>query len=64
MLEVKDKYDIHFDEMLTKLKECQNSKSYKSCFNCEKFLDCKLRDEYVTAVYESMSKGKSGGFDF
>ncbi|QKF86413.1 hypothetical protein CBLAS_1241 [Campylobacter blaseri] len=61
---IKDKYDIHFEEMFIKLQECQREKGHKTCSICEKFLECEIRDEYVIATYESMSKGKSGGFDF
>jgi len=31
---------------------------------CDKLFECALRDEYVKAVYESMSKGQGGGFEF
>lgn len=31
---------------------------------CEKYLECSLRREYVSKVFLSMNKGKSGGFEF
>ena len=46
------------------LQQCQQSKSFSSCSKCESFLACETRQEYVKAVYESMSEGQQGGFDF
>lgn len=60
----KDKFDIYLDEMIQKVQDCQESNSLKSCFECDKFLECDLRDEYVKASYDSMSKGQDGGFEF
>jgi len=31
---------------------------------CEKLLECEVRDDYIKAVYDSMSKGAGGGFEF
>jgi hypothetical protein len=31
---------------------------------CEKMFGCEIRELYVKAVYESMNKGRSGGFEF
>ncbi|MDX9813087.1 MAG: hypothetical protein WC144_02295 [Sulfurimonas sp.] len=59
-----DEFELKLDEMLKKLHECQNSKNLTSCLGCEKLLDCELRDEYIKAVYDSMSKGDTGGFEF
>jgi hypothetical protein len=60
----KDKFELHLDEMIIKVQECQNSKSIQSCSKCENYLDCQLRDKYIKAVYNSMSKGDTGGFEF
>ena len=60
----KDKFELHLDEMIEKIKLCQNDKDVKTCSVCKLFLECKLRDEYVAAVYNSMSKGETGGFEF
>ncbi len=60
----KDKFQLHLDEMLEKLQTCQVSKGHKSCSLCESYFGCELRDEYVKAVYNSMSKGDTGGFEF
>ncbi len=59
-----DKYKQNLENATEKLKECQKSLELKSCFNCEKVLDCEIRKEYIDAVYKSMSKGQSGGFEF
>jgi hypothetical protein len=60
----KDKFELHLDEMITKIQECQTNKAHKSCSACEHYFGCELRDEYVNAVYNSMSKGDTGGFEF
>ena len=62
--EQKDKFELYLDEMIKKLQDCQVSKSHKSCSACESYFGCELRDEYVKAVYNSMSKGDTGGFEF
>ncbi len=60
----KDKFELHLDEMVKKLQECQTYKSLKSCSDCKKYLECELRNDYVNSVYNSMSKGDTGGFEF
>ena len=60
----KDKFEIYLDEMIIKIQTCQKEKNLKSCSECELFLQCDLRDEYIKAVYNSMSKGDTGGFEF
>ncbi len=62
--EMKDKFEIYLDEMTLKLQKCQSEKGVGSCSACEFFFGCELRDEYVKAVYNSMSKGNTGGFEF
>ena len=62
--EQKDKFEIYLDEMILKLQNCQKEKAHKSCSACESYFGCTLRDEYVKAVYNSMSKGDTGGFEF
>ncbi|WP_295701803.1 hypothetical protein [uncultured Helicobacter sp.] len=46
------------------LQQCQQEKHFTSCSQCESFIGCEKRTEYVKAVYESMSKGQQGNFDF
>ncbi len=60
----KDKFEIYLDEMIEKIQECQKNKTHKSCSVCEHYFGCELRNEYVKAVYNSMSKGDTGGFEF
>ncbi len=59
-----DKFQLHLQEMLVKLQECQAQKAMKSCSDCEHFLSCELRTNYIKSVYNSMSKGDTGGFEF
>ncbi|NPA59622.1 MAG: hypothetical protein GXO30_04035 [Epsilonproteobacteria bacterium] len=59
-----DKFEIHLDAMVQKLQECQKNKKLQSCSLCNDFLTCELRDNYIKAVYNSMSKGETGGFEF
>ena len=60
----RDKFELFLDETLKKLQACQQEKNHKSCSDCEHYFDCDLRHEYVKAVYNSMSKGDTGGFEF
>ena len=62
--EQKDKFEVFLEEMMQKLQKCQKDKGHKSCSLCESYFGCPLRDEYVKAVYNSMSKGDTGGFEF
>ncbi len=59
-----DEYELKLEEMLVKLQECQKEKGVRTCSACALFLECALRKEYVDAVYNSMSKGDTGGFEF
>ncbi len=59
-----DKWDLELDEVLENLKQCQVLNDLTSCSPCSKFFECDLRHDYVKAVYASMSKGSSGGFEF
>ncbi|KAA6224999.1 MULTISPECIES: hypothetical protein [unclassified Campylobacter] len=61
---MKDKYELDLDEKKEHLKQCQEEKNFKSCYNCESIFNCLVRKNFVDAVYASMSKGKTGGFDF
>jgi hypothetical protein len=57
-------WEIALEDKSIELQECQTSKGIKSCLGCKEVNSCNLRDEYVKAVYESMSKGEGGGFEF
>jgi hypothetical protein len=59
-----DEWNKKLDIQLEILKKCQDDKKLSSCNFCDEILECKIRQEYVKAVYESMNKGKDGGFEF
>ncbi len=59
-----EQWDITLEEKTKELQTCQQDKGLKSCLGCEKVNNCDIRDTYVKAVYESMSKGVGGGFEF
>ena len=62
--EIVDSFEAKLQEKTKELKSCQKEKGYTSCMNCDSFISCTTRRAYVFAVYESMNKGKSGGFEF
>jgi hypothetical protein len=59
-----DEFEKKLEEKTKELLECQNQKNLNSCLQCQKIIGCETRNLYVKAVYESMNKGKGGGFDF
>ena len=59
-----NEFEEKVDEMIIQLQACQVEKKLKSCSHCEHYLECELRTLYVRTVYESMSKGEIGGFEF
>lgn len=59
-----DKWQLDLDNKKQLLEECQKFKNLVSCFDCEKLLECEIRDAYIQAVYDSMSRGETGGFEF
>lgn len=62
--EIVDSFEAKLQEKTKELKSCQKEKEYTSCMNCDSFISCPIRRSYILAVYESMNKGKSGGFEF
>lgn len=60
----KDLWEQKLLEQKEILQKCQADNSLNSCLPCEKVQNCETRDTYVKAVYNSMSKGKGGGFEF
>ena len=62
--EVLDEWKITLKQKKAQLEACQLKHQVRSCLNCEKLLDCEVRDSYIKAVYDSMSKGAGGGFEF
>lgn len=59
-----DEWQIALVQKKSELESCQVQHQVNSCMKCEKLLDCTLRDSYIKAVYDSMSKGTGGGFEF
>ncbi len=59
-----DIFEQQLDVELLKLRECQEKQQVPSCSTCEHFIGCDVRQSYVNAVYNSMSKGDTGGFEF
>ena len=59
-----NKYLLALEEATTRLKESQTSKDTNSCFKCLVGSDCSLRIDYINKVYESMSQGRDGEFNF
>jgi len=57
-------YEDKLNSAKQSLEECQMSKNVKSCLKCPELIGCPIRTLYVRSVYESMSKGETGGFDF
>ncbi|MFA7084165.1 MAG: hypothetical protein WC141_06470 [Arcobacteraceae bacterium] len=59
-----DEWEEKLEVQLQVLKQCQQDKNLIGCESCEVFFSCEVRKRYVVAVYESMNKGSSGGFEF
>ena len=59
-----DEWQILLVQKKAELETCQTQQQVTSCLKCDKLLGCETRDSYVKAVYDSMSKGKGGGFEF
>ncbi|MDD2950032.1 MAG: hypothetical protein PHU29_04525 [Sulfuricurvum sp.] len=57
-------YEERLDEAMQVLQACQQEHEVESCYVCEKCIGCEIRTKYIRTVYESMSKGETGGFDF
>ena len=65
MLEtVLDEWQIALEQKKKELEACQKEKEVPSCLKCDQLLHCELREAYVKAVYDSMSKGQTGGLEF
>ena len=59
-----DEFELALKEKLSILQECQKSNNLDSCLKCDKILSCEIRNIYIKAVYMSMNKGVTGGFEF
>ena len=59
-----DEWQIALNGKKKELEACQVKENVQSCLSCPKLHNCETRDAYVHAVYNSMSKGAGGGFEF
>jgi hypothetical protein len=59
-----DEWQILLVQKKSELEVCQKDQKIDSCMKCSKLLECEVRDAYIKAVYDSMSKGAGGGFEF
>ena len=59
-----DEWELALKAEKRKLEACQEEQQVTSCLACPKLHNCPTRDAYVHAVYNSMSKGAGGGFEF
>ena len=59
-----DRWELAREEARERLNACQKEHGVTSCLKCEKVIGCEVRADYVKKVYESMSKGEGGGFEF
>ncbi len=59
-----DEFELKLQEQKEILLACQKKHSLTSCLECKDVIGCKVRDEYIKAVYNSMNKGHGGGFEF
>ncbi|MDR2099480.1 MAG: hypothetical protein LBP40_01465 [Campylobacteraceae bacterium] len=58
------RYELNLKHESEILLACQKERNIESCFACEKTFECEKRKKYVKSVYESMSQGEGGGFEF
>ncbi len=59
-----DVFEMRLDDAVKRIQACQGEKQVDSCSKCEHFIGCEERNAYIKAVYDSMSKGETGGFEF
>ena len=62
--EATERFEKRLDETMAAMQSSQKEKNVTSCSECSEFIGCAIRKEYIQAVYDSMSKGETGGFEF
>ncbi len=62
--ETNNKWSIELAEKRAKLEAHFKDKNITSAMQCPDFPNCHIHEEYVKAVYASMSKDSIGGFEF
>jgi hypothetical protein len=63
-IKASDIFENRREEKREALRLCGQERGLTSCFACDMFFECKTRSAYVDAVYASMNKGETGGFEF
>ncbi|RAX57018.1 hypothetical protein CCZ01_07575 [Helicobacter monodelphidis] len=63
-MEEKNTFIIKLEQESQKLIQCQEEHALKSCLSCMQLLECSVRQNYIRAVYGSMSQGNNADFDF
>jgi len=63
-IKVLDEWELILEEKKALMKAHLKEKNIKSEMDCPDFPNCPVQEEYVKAVYASMNKGESGGFEF
>lgn len=59
-----DEFEKRVIDAKDELKKCQEQNKLNGCFECEQIFTCHIRKKYVDCVYKSMSKDKTGNFNF
>lgn len=57
-------YEDKLDKHKKAITKCQQEKNLNSCYSCDKTFSCKTKRDYIRSVYENMSEGRIGDFDF
>ena len=61
---VLDEWEIELKKQKKLLEAHMKELGIESEMDCPDFPNCKVQEAYVQAVYNSMSKGAGGGFEF
>ena len=61
---VLDEWEIELKKQKKILEAHMKELGITSAMDCPDFPNCKVQEKYVEAVYNSMSKGAGGGFEF
>ena len=62
--QVLDEWKLALVQKKAELQAHMKEQGIKSEMDCKDFPNCPVQEAYVKAVYDSMSKGKGGGFEF
>lgn len=46
------------------IKECREDRGLSTCSECNVFVECEKRNEFVVSAYATMNKGENMDFDF